>query len=218
MVCLASSYKCEGRCYAGKELLGDQIGGWLRPVSTSRTAEISLEQCRYSDGSLPKLLDIIEIPVLRPAARHHQTENHLIDAGPWTKLGEFDRRALSHLQDHPATLWLNTDHTQKGCNDCVSKAEALSFTNSLAFITPAHLDIEVLSRPWKNRKTCRATFHYNRARYNLPLTDPAVIDAFSVKGDGTYPLTRASLCVSLTEPYELDGRCHKLVASVIEHE
>jgi len=210
MVCLASSYKCEGRCYAGKEVLDNRIGGWLRPVSNSPTGEISLEQCRYADGTLPKLLDIIEVPMLRPEPLHHQTENHLIDAGaPWSKAGEFNPRALSQLQDRPATLWLNTDHTQKGSNDCVSKAEAMAFPNSLLFIAPDNMSIQVVCRPWKNKKTCRALFQYNGARYNLSLTDPAVIFAFSHKDDGTYPLTRASICVSLTEPYELDGRCHR---------
>jgi len=219
MVCLASSYKCEGRCYAGKELLGDQVGDWLRPVSTSPTGEISLEQGRYADGTLPKPLDIIEIPMLRAAARHHQTENHLIDAAAsWAKVGEFNPRGLSQLQDHPPALWLNTDHTQKGCNDCLSKTEAWGFQHSLAFIAPADLNIEVVSRPWKNNKICRATFQYNLARYNLSLTDPAVIGAFSSKDEGAYPLTGGYICVSLTQPYELDGRCHKLVASVIEHE
>jgi hypothetical protein len=150
--------------------------------------------------------------------RHHQTENHLIDAAPWSKVGEFSPRKLVQLQDHPPTLWLNTDHTQKGCNDCVSKAEAWAFQHSLTFISPAHLNIEVVTRSWKSKKTCRASFQYNRARYNLSLTDPAVVDAFKSKDDGIYPLTRAYICVSLTEPYELDGRCHKLAASVIEHD
>jgi hypothetical protein len=34
---------------------------------------------------------------------------------------------------------------------------------------------------------------------------------------GDHPLNDVYICVSLTEPYEQDGRCHKLVAAVIKN-
>lgn len=46
------------------------------------------------------------------------------------------------------------------------------------------------------------------------MTDPAAKGAFEKKPDGRYPLD-AYLCVSLTEPYDKDKRCHKLAAAII---
>jgi hypothetical protein len=51
----------------------------------------------------------------------------------------------------------------------------------------------------------------------LSLTDPVARDRFSAKEEGGYPLNDVYLCVSLTEPYEHDDRCHKLVAAIISN-
>ena len=51
---------------------------------------------------------------------------------------------------------------------------------------------------------------------NLSLTDPSARAVYSAKKDADYLLKDVYLCVSLTEPYEVDGRCHKLVAAIIK--
>ena len=61
IVCLANSRKMSGRCIAGLEIEGDQVGGWIRPVSNRSTEEISLFEQRFEDGSEPDLLDIVEV-------------------------------------------------------------------------------------------------------------------------------------------------------------
>jgi hypothetical protein len=38
---------------------------------------------------------------------------------------------------------------------------------------------------------------------------------FLGRGEGAFAIDQAYLCVSLTEPYSGDGRCHKLVATII---
>ncbi len=216
MVCLAASYKPpNGRCFAGREIVGNGFGGWLRPVSARPTAEVSFVEYRYENNTSPKLLDIIDIPLLNPDPRHHQTENEVIEARRWVKVGELPWNALEQLRDRPTSLWINADHTRGGCYDCISQADAAALHHSLVLIRPDTFNVEVGRHYWTGKKTYRASFDYDGTYYNLSLTDPTARNAFGQQ-EGTYPLTDLYICVSLTEPYEQDNRCHKLVASIIK--
>src|ERR1700674_4959190 len=125
IICLANSYKTGGTCIAGKEVLANGYGGWIRPVSARSTAEVWPSESRYENYASPKLLDIIDVPLLNPAPQHHQTENHVIDTTQrWTKVGELPWNVLAELRDQPATLWSNSDRTNTGAFNCISQAEA----------------------------------------------------------------------------------------------
>ena len=216
IVCLANSYKPpSGRCIAGREVLADGYGGWVRPVSPRPTAEVSFSEYRYEDNSSPRLLDIIDVPLLNAEPKHHQTENHVIDAGRWVKRGTLSWERLDHLRDNPASLWVNRDSTNAGFHDCMSQEGTADVRDSLVLIKPETLSVEIGRNYWTSKKSYRADFRFNGEHYNLSLTDPAVLSAFSTKQEGDYPLQNAYLCVSLTEPYEHDDRCHKLVAAII---
>src|SRR5258708_6369762 len=154
IVCLANSYKPpNGRCLAGREIVAGGYGGWIRPVSARPTAEVSFPEYRYEDNTTPKLLDIIDIPLLNPDPRHHQTENHVIDAGRWVKVGGLAWNALEQLRDRPATLWINNDHTKgDGCYDCISHAEAFALRDSLVLIRPDNFNIEIGRHYWTGKK------------------------------------------------------------------
>jgi hypothetical protein len=217
IVCLANSYKPpNGRCIAGREVLANGYGGWIRPVSERSTAEVSFSEYRYENNASPKLLDIVDVPLLSADPRHHQTENHIIDtASRWVKRGELPWNELVRLRDQPASLWINSHHTNAGCYDCISQEEAATIHDSLALIRPENFFVEVGRNYWTGRKSYRGKFHYNGTHYNLSATDPIVRDAFAAKQEGDYPWNDVYLCVSLTEPYEHDDRCHKLVAAII---
>ena len=219
IVCLANSYKPpDGRCFADREVLGNGFGGWIRPVSPRPTAEVAFSEYRYENNLSPRLLDILDIPLLNPDPRHHQTENHVIDAGRWVKVGELPFQALEQLRDRPAALWINNDRTKgDGYFDCISHAEAFALRDSLLLIKPDNLNVKVGRHYWTGKKTYRAAFDYNGTHHNLSVTDPIARDAFVGKEEGGYPLTDVYLCVSLTEPYEHDDRCHKLVAAIIRN-
>src|SRR5215469_11888402 len=88
ILCLANSRKISGRCVAGKEIENEQIGGWVRPVSGRPNAELSEYDRRYENGTDPKILDIVRIPMIEPRPHAFQTENHLIDENVyWTLVG-----------------------------------------------------------------------------------------------------------------------------------
>ncbi len=220
IVCLATSRKPGGRCVAGKEVVKAGPAPWIRPVSVRPGAEIELTERHYNDGTEPKLLDIVRIPMLAPNPRLHQTENHMIDASfYWQKAGAFDYEDLDQLEDTPATLWINTDpSTYHGSHDRVSQTLAVDLKNSLLLIKPNDVTIEVLT-PGANfgsaKRAVRADFHYKGVRYNLMVTDPDVEKNFFARENGTYKLkSEAYFCISLAEAHT-DGYCYKLVASII---
>jgi hypothetical protein len=219
IVCLANSRKPFGRCVAGREVLENGYGGWIRPVSVRPSAEVSIEERRYEDGRDPQILDVIDIPMIAPAPRVHQTENHMIDADRyWTKDGAIGWVDLPSLVETPASLWLNGTSTYNGANDCVAQAHAAQLTGSLFLIRPETLNVRVQTEggvfgPAKKR--VRADFRYNGTGYNFIVTDPVAEQAFLPRGEGAYPVNDVYLCVSLTEAYDGDGRCHKLVATIL---
>ena len=88
IVCLANSRKYSGRCIAGKELLADgRPGRWIRPVSARENEEVSEHERQFHDGSDPRLLDVMDVPLLNPLPKDYQQENWLLDpASYWEKV------------------------------------------------------------------------------------------------------------------------------------
>jgi hypothetical protein len=196
----------------------NKYGAWIRPVSARPKEEVSLSECAYENRLFPKPLDIIGVPLLNAAPHGHQTENHLLDPSRWwVKRGELPWDELEQFRDRPASLWINRDSTRAGVYDCMSSAEASTARNSLLLIKNKDFTIEVGSRIWDGVKsrTYRGNFQYNGTYYSFSLTDPTARKAVEGKDEGEYPLNDVYLCVSLTEPFDEDGRCHKLVAGVI---
>jgi hypothetical protein len=221
IACLANSYKKGGSCIAGREILENgEFGGWLRPVSTRSTAEVRLSECRYQNRASPKLLDVIDVPLLKATPRGHQTENHEIDAKSWwVKVGELPWDRLDQLRERPASLWINSEGTSTGSFNCISPSEAATLHDSLVLIKQKEFVVEVESKTWDGvtTKNCRGNFKYKGIYYSLSLTDPVVTKPYLARDEGEYQLNDVYLCVSLTEPFDKDGRCHKLVAAVISN-
>ena len=220
IVCLANSFKTGGSCIAGREVLGSgKYGGWLRPVSARLTQEVRTSECRYKNKEHPKLLDILEVPLLKAVPHNHQTENHEIDATSlWMKTGELPFDELESLRERPESLWINSDSTQTGALNCISQSEAGTLRDSLVLIKKKNFTIKVGLKTWRGitEKIYRGNFRYNGTDYSLNLTDPVATNAFAAKEEGEYLLNDVYLCISLTEPYAKDNsRCHKLVAAII---
>lgn len=215
IVCLANSFKSNGSCIAGKELVEGAHGGWIRPVSNRTSAELSTSECAYEGGGSPKLLDIADIPLLRAEPRNHQLENHVINADRrWRRRGKFSWNDLDLLCDQPETVWINSDSTKTGRYNCMCPEEAATLDGSLLLIKQRKFTVTVERKFPYGKLACRGKFNYNGVRYNFSLTDPIACVAFENRGEGEYNVENVYLCLSLTEPFK-DGRCHKLVAAVI---
>jgi hypothetical protein len=210
IVCLANSFRQGGTCIAGREVLANGYGGWIRPVSARPSAELWLSECLYESNEFPKLLDLIDVPLLDSVSSGHQTENYIIDATRnWVKAGELSWRGLEGLEEHPDSLWIDRDRTRDGSFNCVDPVQAATLSSSLMLIRPRNAAVEVSAA-----KAFWMSFSYQARKYRLKLTDPIVIGLHEKKGSGVYPCGDVYLCVSLTLPFSADGRCHKLVAAV----
>jgi hypothetical protein len=218
IVCLANSRKHSGRCIAGKEVLDAGFGGWIRPVSARQSAEVSEEERRYQNGASPKVLDVIEIPMIGAAPQLYQVENCILDAGYyWVKRGEAHWNDLKPLLDQPVSLWTNGDSTYHGSNDRMKLEIASQHKHSLILIRPDEPAIHVVTEGAQfgnPRRRVRAGFRYRGVYYGLIVTDPVAESTLLAKDDGIYPLKDVYLCISLGEAHT-DGSCYKLVATVI---
>ncbi len=219
IVCLANSRKFLGRCVAGRQVVEGRYGDWIRPVSARPSAEVSLDERRYENGADPCILDVIEIPMIGPVPKMHQTENHMFADGYWAKVGKIGWKDLPAIVENPTTLWTNGASTYNGTNDKVSQALAARLTNSLYLIGPLNISVQVQTEGGvfgSAKRRIRADFRYNGAPYNFIVTDPEAERYFLAQKNGVYPLDDVYLCVSLPEPF--DGNCYKLVATIISEE
>jgi hypothetical protein len=225
IVCLANSRKMSGRCIAGIELLGDVVGGWIRPVSDREHEEVDLEEQRYEDGDVPHLLDVIDVPLVAPRPRLHQPENWLLNKNfYWAKTGTMDVGRLSFLAESQdggtrAPLWIDGYHTYNGLNDEIPTSRLHEVRSSLRLIEVPGLEVHVY-RPGaafgNPKRRVQAHFRHLETDYKLWITDPHLERRYLAEPDGIHELGHSWLTVSIGEPY-LEN-CYKLVAAVIGQE
>jgi Dual OB-containing domain len=218
LVCLANSRKLSGRCVAGKELIDNRPAGWIRPVSAREHEEVSEYERQYEDGSDPRLLDIMEVPLLVPRPKGCQRENWLLDPDYyWCKAGRVTWNDLQRLVDPVAPLWTNGYSTYNGCNDRIPLAVAQSVDSSLRLVRAERLKLSVFKpgEAFGNpKRRVQAQFHYGGTEYALWVTDPDYERAYLAKADGDHEIGESFLTISLGEPH--NDNCYKLVAAIIE--
>ncbi len=215
IVCLANSRKYSGRCIAGKEILGDQVGKWIRPVSSSETGELSTRETAYNNGNRPELLDVIAIPLMMHVPHSYQTENFIVDKGRWVRRRRFSLPDLPKLCDSVDSLWINGFHSNNGLNDRIPEETVKkTIRSSLLLIRPEKVSITVEEGP-NLLKRIRSRFTFAGEEYWLPVTDPMVENKYFDEEAGAYPIDNRELyfTISIGEPYE--GYCYKLVAAII---
>ena len=218
IVCLANSRKMSGRCIAGKEISDARMpGGWVRPVSGRPSEEVSEYERQYRDGSDPRVLDVIDVPVLNPQPKDYQQENWLIDNRRyWVNAGRVDLGQLDQLTDSPSTLWPNGYSTSNGLNDRVPLDLARDLRDSLRLIKATDFAL-VVSAPGADfgnyRRSVQGRFQYNGADYWLRVTDPVYERRYLQQSDGEYAVGECFLSISLGEPYQ--GHSYKLIAAII---
>jgi hypothetical protein len=218
VVCLANSRKLSGRCVAGKELSGDRPRGWIRPISAREHEEVSEYERQYENGSDPRVLDIMDVPLLNARPTGYQQENWLLDPEHyWVKVGRFAWRDLRQLADPVAPLWVNGQSTYNGCNDEVPLAQAGKLGSSLRLLRVERMTLsvfkpgEVFGNP---KRRVQGRFQHHGVEYRLWVTDPAYERTYLARPDGDYEIGESFLTVSLGEAY--NDACYKLIAAIIE--
>lgn len=216
------------RCIAGREVVSTNpftFGPWVRPVSRKSAGELTQLERRLPDGSDPRLLDIIAVPVDRTTGEPDQPENHFVSSDkPWRRIGSVHAGVLERLVEDPGALWI-----QEGKRCDRTSADALQPVpnrhQSLYLIRPEELELRFWSdynlADGKNKRTRLAVFRYGGVTYDLALTDPLIAERhvphFPEVEDGTVtvPMPRGTmLCVSLTHPWQ--GHHYKVAATVFE--
>ncbi len=219
IVCLANSRKLSGRCVAGIELSGaDRRVGWIRPVSAREHEEVSEHERQYKDGSDPRVLDLVNVPLLRPNPKGYQQENWLLDpADYWERLGRAGWDLLANLADPVGRLWTDGDSTYSGRNDRIQLARALPPATSLRLIHVEGVTLSVFppGDAFGNpKRRVQGQFMHAGTEYRLWVTDPEYERKFLAQDDGEYRRGECFLTVSLGE--EHNGYAYKLIAALIE--
>lgn len=220
IVCLANSRKQSGRCIAGKEPPGARPSAWIRPVSARATHEVSEYERQYPDGSDPRPLDIIEMPLLEACPDGYQQENWLLDPQHcWRRAGRASWVDLQRLVDPDEALWIDGHSTSGGCNDKIPLELTAGLQSSLRLIRVDALALHVFESGGSfgnPRRRVQARFRHHGTSYWLWVTDPVYEREALLRPDGSYPIGTSTLTVSLGEPF--GGACYKLVAAIFERD
>lgn len=218
IVCLANSRKLNGRCVAGIQLAADRRIGWIRPVSGREHEEVSEYERQYEDGSDPRLLDVMEVPLIAPKPRSYQQENWLLDPDQyWQRVAQLTWNGLGALADPVGRLWVDGDSTYNGLNDRIPLAQASRIRSSLILVRVDCMTLSVF-KPGEafgnSKRRVQGRFMHAGADYHLWITDPIYERAYLMKRDGDYQIGESFLTVSLGEPH--NGYCYKLIAAIME--
>ena len=218
IVCLANSRKLHGRCVAGVELSAGKTDNWIRPVSARQHQEVSEYERQYKDGSDPRLLDIVDVPLLEHQPNDYQQENWILDPESyWVKVGEFDWGGLHEIAERGGTLWRNGSSTYSGRNDRIPIGQVSAETSSLKLIHVDGLRLQVFSPGQafgNSKRRVQARFQFAGIEYALWVTDPRIEREYLAREDGEHQIDNCYLTISLGEPY--DDYCYKLVAAVLQ--
>ncbi|MBC8243439.1 MAG: hypothetical protein H8E20_03510 [Verrucomicrobia bacterium] len=218
ILCLANSRKLSGRCIAGREIVNQQPGPWIRPVSGREHQEVSWEERHYEDGSDPSVLDVMDVPLVEPRPHQFQQENWLLDSTfYWRKTGRMDWAGLQDFVEPEGPLWVNGQHTGRGLNDRISVQDAERLGSSLRLVRINNLTIDV-SCPGaafgNPKRRLQGQFQFQGVWYHLRVTDPVYERRFLALPDAQHRLGESCLAISLGEPFE--GYAYKLIAAIIE--
>lgn len=220
IVCLANSRKLNGRCVAGLEFEGNRLGNWIRPVGIAPKGELYQERL-YANGGDPRLLDLIEIELAGSRATAYHPEDHLIQAGtPWVQRGTLAKAELqSAVEPVAEAIWFNGDSSYYGENDRIPAAQAAGLRSSLKLIQPDELKmwLQIEGANFGSpRRVVRGRFSIGGFDYTLSVTDSVIEAEFASAAEGTEKrVSRPLLCLSVSEIFEKQNACFKLIAGVI---
>ena len=201
------------RCVAGREIsAGGYPGPWVRPVSSRPNDAVSEQERQYQDGGEPRVLDVVDVPVIKAIPQEYQRENWLLDPERrWELIRRLAPSDLPRFTTREAQLWVNDYSSAEGENDRIPSSIAIKLPSSLRLIKVDRMELSV--RTHDSGQRVRGRFYYAHTDYSLRVTDPVCEQRYKDLDVGDYPVGESYLTVSLGEPYE--GYSYKLIAAVI---
>jgi hypothetical protein len=171
-VCLANSKKYHQRCIAGVEIenfdgnsysiiKADNQPKWIRPVSSIGHGEVSEKVV----GKV-RLLDVVEIEVLKKRSQGYQSENILFDEESLQIVGRLD------WSPENVEVFQNTDiRLLFGNRWSAIRVDAIDQVDySLVLIKPIGVTFREVTKP-NGSGQLRSSFRFNGVMYDLPITD-----------------------------------------------
>ena len=217
VILLAKSYKHHNYCVAGIDRM---TGEWIRFVSDNATIQhaISQEDMACENGTIPDVMDIVNVRCLSYSPSEHQSENYLIDPKYyWNKVGT--ATAAEVLAVHPPerfpALFYNTGKT---VTDEEIQALPMTKRRSLSLIQPSNVFINIKLWPGNSNKKLTANFDYEGTTYKyINITDPVILAKGQNVAEGCHPVNRKVVfIVSLGDTFIQDNNHYKLIASIID--
>jgi hypothetical protein len=208
IICLANSYKHNGRCIAGI----DETGRWVRPVSSNKKRAIN-EATRIIDGNEPQILDVLEIPLhAHGPVDGCQPENKLLEAGQWEKAGRVrPKDLLKYCEGDSVILHNNLDHVRASCFRMIPSYS----WKSLQLI---HNENVIFEQDENNKVKWRANFVNSKGTaLSLRVTDPVICERLE-QGENISKdcLLTVSMATGWSPDKQTAKRCYKFVAGVVE--
>ena len=208
IVCLANSYKHNGRCIAGI----NEIGRWVRPVSSSKKRAID-KTTRLINGNEPQILDVLEIPLHNYGPIDGcQPENKLLKDGQWKKISRVRPiDLLKYCEDDSVILHNNLDYVRAGCFRMIPSYG----WKSLQLIHNEDVGFE---RDENNKDKWRANFINSKGTaLSLRVTDPVICERLERGEDISKDcLLTVSMAIGWSPDRQIARRCYKFVAGVVE--
>ena len=200
-------------------------GGWVRPVSDRGDEAVSSFERQYRDHSEPRVLDVIDVPVLEERPNTYQSENWLLDPHPsrppvfWSKVCRVTLDDLPQFTDPAGPLWIDGHSSDKGRNDRIPLYLANALDSSLRLIQVDRLELSTTKAESKLKVQgvspykVQGRFQYDGVEYWLSVTDPIYEQAFGERPNSSYTLEACFLTISLGGPHK--GYAYKLIAAII---
>ena len=96
-------------------------------MSARKTEEVSPSEQRYVDGSSPRVLDVIDVPLFKALPKDYQKENWLLNPDhQWERVSRVAWNELAQFADLMPQLWVNGHNTYNGVNDRIPLSVAYS--------------------------------------------------------------------------------------------
>lgn len=211
IVLLACSNKHRNYCVAGIDV---HDGKWVRVISEDENISEAVKEddMRYEDGTLPQLLDIIRVPIVKHKPNYYQPENYLFDINKyWIKIGQTDTANVQkYATIKPEYLFYNTEKSVE--SEYIGQLDEKN-KYSLIAVIPDNLMVQV--KQWPEGKKVDMSFNYNGRWYRyLKVTDPEFLEEYLEYPEGNHYLGyNVLLVVSLGENYY--NAHYKLISGVI---